>query len=289
MGSEVTEGELVRSLRHLAAELGRSPSQADINEYSPHSHQTYYRRFDGGMQEAKRRVGLETYAQQGRERVTVECANCGAELERQPSEVDAAAFSYCDQDCHYEHKRERYAGDGNPQSTLEAVECFGCGTMLQRPAWKRRENNHHYCANCWGNTTVEITCKQCGDIDEVIPSLAEAGRQFCSVECHGKWLSEYQTGDRHPRWNPDKERLYYGPNWQEQRVQAISRDVGRCQRCGLPEHEHVEQWGVGLHVHHETPLRAFKADGEIDYAEANALANLTTVCLRCHYELESNS
>ncbi|GAB4269794.1 MAG: ATP-dependent helicase MrfA [Candidatus Promineifilaceae bacterium] len=73
----------------------------------------------------------------------------------------------------------------------------------------------------------------------------------------------------------------YGPNWQKQRQQALSRDNHTCQVCGAKE-------GL-LHVHHIRPFREF---GYIpgknnNYQQANQLENLITLCPRCHRQAEA--
>jgi DEAD/DEAH box helicase domain-containing protein len=67
----------------------------------------------------------------------------------------------------------------------------------------------------------------------------------------------------------------YGPNWEEQRERARERDDYRCSNCGIPER------GRTHHVHHKTPFRTFPS-----YQEANRLANLVTLCPRCHMRVE---
>lgn len=73
----------------------------------------------------------------------------------------------------------------------------------------------------------------------------------------------------------------YGPNWQKQRQQALSRDNHTCQMCGAKD-------GM-LHVHHIRPFREF---GYIpgknnNYQQANQLENLITLCPRCHRQAEA--
>ncbi|MGQ9681169.1 MAG: DEAD/DEAH box helicase [Anaerolineae bacterium] len=71
-----------------------------------------------------------------------------------------------------------------------------------------------------------------------------------------------------------------GPNWQEMRKRARVRDGYRCRHCGAPERADREH-----DVHHVRPFRAFGyVPGENDrYLAANDLANLQTLCRRCHW------
>lgn len=284
----ILQSELLQSLESLADQLGRSPTQSDINEHSEHSHKTYYRKFDGGLEEAKRRLGLEHYDQLSKTRFTVNCANCGTEVEKTPSELAASDFHYCSQECHYEHKKERYSGRGNPQSTLEKVPCESCGEMIDRPQWKREKNEKHYCSDCWGDAKVAIECEQCREIERVWPSAADK-RRFCSYECMGEWRGEEITGQDHPRFREGYRPGYYGPNWDQQRRDAIVRDQARCRDCGLTEAQSMEQFGEGLSVHHITPVRDFLDEGELDYQQANQVGNLVSLCRPCHSKRETEA
>lgn len=95
----------------------------------------------------------------------------------------------------------------------------------------------------------------------------------------GYWLSPSQSTIAHLRerglWRSDPND--YGPNWTEQRNAARARDEYRCQVCGAPER------GRQHAVHHRIPFRFFES-----YAEANELANLATLCARCHHRAETS-
>lgn len=282
----ISQEELLAALESLADELGRSPSQSDINEHSDHSHKTFYRKFDGGLREAKERVGLEHYEQPSKNRITVSCEHCDTKIERTPSEIKANNYTYCSQDCLNAHKEELYSGRGNPQSTLATVTCDACGTEIDRPKWKREKNERHYCTDCWGDAEVVIECEACGGTDEVWPSVADK-RRFCSPDCVGQWISEEVTGEDHPRWRGGYEE-YYGPNWPTQRRKAIIRDQARCADCSRTESESMKVFGERLSVHHITPVREFRTDGELNHNQANQLDNLVALCRPCHSKRETD-
>jgi DEAD/DEAH box helicase domain-containing protein len=74
-----------------------------------------------------------------------------------------------------------------------------------------------------------------------------------------------------------------GPNWEQQRMQALERDGRRCRHCGAPERPDRSH-----DVHHIQPFRTFgyirgKNDAHI---EANRLENLVTLCRSCHQQVE---
>lgn len=281
--------DLLTDLEELAAELGRTPSQLDINQHSKHSHKTYYRIFDGGLREAQQRVGLEPNEQATRERVTFECdaPNCERPVEKTPSEAESE-YHYCSQDCHYRHNSERYSGLDNPNSTLAVVECFACGAEIERATWQRERYERYYCTDCWGNSKQIVECEVCGEQIEALPSRTEA-RRFCSRECHGTWISKHNVGERHPRFKSGRRPEYYGPNWERQRRAAVRRDEGRCQDCGRTIVDSVEEFGEVLSVHHKTPFRDFVDGDDVDYESANELSNLVTLCRPCHSQRETQN
>lgn len=279
-----SEQQLIDALQELAEKLGKSPTQAEINEHTPHSHKTYYRRFDGGLSEAKERAGL-TPNQPG-ERVSVECANCGDDLERLKSDIANKGNVFCSDDCLAEYRSGKYSGEGNPMSTLQKVECEACGDSVLRAKWQRERAALFYCDNCWGDSTVQKECEECDALFEVPPALDH--QRFCSYQCAGDWRSENITGEDHPRFKEGEFPRYYGPNWRKQRRRARLRDDQTCQHCGLTREESLDEHGEVLSVHHKTAIREFVDDGELDYEQANRLENLVTLCRSCHAITEGN-
>jgi DEAD/DEAH box helicase domain-containing protein len=74
-----------------------------------------------------------------------------------------------------------------------------------------------------------------------------------------------------------------GPNWDQQRNAARSRDGYRCRHCGAPERNDRAH-----DVHHVVPFRTFgyvRGDNN-RYLEANRLENLVTLCRSCHQRVE---
>jgi len=89
-----SEAELIDRLRELADNLGRTPTQADINEHTPHSAKTYYRKFDGGLNEARERAGLDARESGGREPEYTEAElidavqAVGDDLDKRPTQAE---------------------------------------------------------------------------------------------------------------------------------------------------------------------------------------------------------
>jgi len=80
---------------------------------------------------------------------------------------------------------------------------------------------------------------------------------------------------------------YYGPQWSERRDEARERDGHVCQRCGLAEESHLDEYGMELAVHHIEAFRSFTPFESVsDYERANRLENLITLCCACHRTVE---
>ena len=90
----------------------------------------------------------------------------------------------------------------------------------------------------------------------------------------------FPSGENHPNWKGGHEK-YRGERWTEQRRKALERDNHMCQRCGVINGWHLDEYGEEVNIHHVRPFRKF------DTAEqANDLDNLLTLCKPCHATVE---
>jgi len=191
-------------------------------------------------------------------RETRECPTCGKSFTVRKS----APNVYCSRSCAARSER------------IEKV-CPACGkTFTVSPSHAGRL----YCSRaCLSRARrVTYTCEVCGKVREVPASATE--KRFCSDECRLSWFASHFTGENSPHWKGG-EYPYYGPNWRQQRNKARHRDGHRCRICG----KHRDELPEELSVHHVVPFRQFGLDR---YREANALANLLTVCRTCHLAIE---
>lgn len=99
------------------------------------------------------------------------------------------------------------------------------------------------------------------------------------LQTTGYWLTLSEEVVNHLResgaWTNDAND--YGVNWSQIREAVRKRDQFTCQVCGAKEVNHQHD------VHHKIPFRAFTSK-----EEANRLENLTTLCQRCHHQVEQN-
>ena len=74
-----------------------------------------------------------------------------------------------------------------------------------------------------------------------------------------------------------QQRLKYGSDWGEIRLDVLDRDEWQCRVCG------VDAEDTKLDVHHITPARTFD-----EYDRMNDQSNLITLCASCHGMLEGH-
>lgn len=116
----------------------------------------------------------------------------------------------------------------------------------------------------------------------------------CDERVVRKWISRHDIPTRPQSSGFDNQRengpagRCFGPNWEEQRAEALERDGHICRVCGITAIEHRKRHGetTGLAVHHIVPRVEFIEDGTFDHLNANRVENLLTVCLSCHAIVE---
>lgn len=89
----------------------------------------------------------------------------------------------------------------------------------------------------------------------------------------------FQPGEDHFNYL-DGSTTYYGPNWEEQRREALERDDYECRGCGVLDTDAKRS----LHVHHIRRIKWFKDKYSAPewYEEGNNIDNLLTLCEYCH-------
>ncbi len=169
--------------------------------------------------------------------------------------------------------------------------CKNCGVTFKEFQSRIERGKGKFCSKeCKHDIgRVEVECHQCGTVVKQAEHRAERyERSFCSQECNDEWLTLEgnapgwgQQQENHSQWKGGTKR-WYGTNWAEQREKALERDNYQCKSCGMTQDEHEDAYGRDLAVHHLTPIREFRSDGNLDAEAANTLDNLMTVCRGCH-------
>lgn len=224
-------------------------------------------------------------------RVVVECDNCGLEEERPLSRAGKTDESYCSNSCRNAYRSsDAWSGENHMNWNGGEVEiaCEICGDYRSvPPSIANHERHGRFCSReCAGEAQrvdrVEIECHYCGNTSEREPWIAKRSeRNFCrDTDCWKEFMSEKHSGDGNPAWEGGTPE-HYGPTWEKRAAAVRERDGYECVLCGTTQEEHQEQWGALLSVHHIVPYRMFDSD-----AKAHADANVITLCKYCHVEME---
>lgn len=314
---QVGREKLVQDFRRVAQELDKKPTLTEYNEHGEYSSTPIYKQFDS-FEELKEQAGFEKGEHKiPSEELISDLQRVAEEVGRSPpvevydehgnhnsdtlkrrfgnwSEVLSAAD--LEPTGHSKHWADTTPSQKENRSTMVDVECDHCGELTEKREHQLRRFNNVYCSpecqyavlskqtgeesRAWKGGKVEIECETCGETRKV-KRVEQDKSRFCSQDCMLEWRSKAFTGEGHPRWNPNSEEIYYGPNWPEQRRKARERDDHECQVCGLGKERHKEKYGCIHGVHH---IQKFKTFGS--YEEANRLDNLITLCHRCHPYVE---
>lgn len=150
-------------------------------------------------------------------RIDVNCQNCGAEKEVIPSHHKKVENHYCSPECQSEDQDR--TGENNPS---------------------------------WSGGKEIVACGYCNDELKIYPHRLDLSKShFCNRDCKDRWLSETQVGKDHHQWKGGG--LYYGERWPRMRSKVQDRDGNECQLCGDEE----EEIGQKPDVHHIEPVRSF--------------------------------
>ena len=275
----ISDDELVDELTTLADELGRPPRYQELSERDDTFSPIVYERAFGSFTDSLRAAGLPVNfrASMDRDYLIDQLQGLADELGRTPQYDDLQEYPtypstwpyVCEFDSWNEALRE--AGfDINLRSSVSAEEIIA---QLQSVADKLGQ-------------TPSVT--EWREMDDT-PGVATVARQF------GSWIAAIDaaglehrdwSGENHPRYKHG-EKLYYGPNWAEQREVAVLADGEQCRCCGMSRDEHVVLFEQDLHVHHIRPLHDC-LDAGLSYEEANDRSNLMALCAECHTIVEEN-
>lgn len=184
---------------------------------------------------------------------------------------------------------------GESLALVELV-CKHCSVTF--PEYQSRlddeESRGQFCSTeCYeAHHRPEVECTWCDETFRAdLNRVEEHESVFCSGECEKEWRKVQFSGDTHPQskenysWKRDDGTTRYVSGWDDIRQDALARDNYECQSCGVSNEEYVARHGVGLDVHHITPLSEFD-DPLPD--EANDLENLVSLCRSCHRMEEAN-
>ncbi len=239
---------------------------------------------------------------------TYTCTHCGGTFEDYPSNRKGHTNYFCSNSCKNDWMRGRFTGENSPTwkgGATTPMRCEQCNIEYQALTKQIKRFPHAFCSKAckyawmaehqsgensptWKGGPVSLTCAACGKtFERERRAIRPNSVAVCDLKCRSVWMSKNLVGAAHPRWAGGKAE-YYGPNWMAQARAARKRDGHQCRVCG----ERKGQKGYkALDVHH---IRPFKSFGYVyrendHYLAANDLANLVTLCPRCHLAIENGS
>ena len=143
--------------------------------------------------------------------------------------------------------------------------CIRCKQKLEK--WPAR-----ICSDC-----ASRVCQECG---KVFKNKTKTGNpcKFCSRECHRKWRSRNECGEKSPSWKggltTEARTFRTRASYKAWRAEVYKRDSFTCQGCG--------RRGGSLHAHH---IKEFSKFPELRLSVENGL----TLCLKCHRSIHTRS
>jgi len=230
--------------------------------------------------------------------IEVTCEVCGKVRKRYLYEP--AEHRFCSKKCHGKYISERQVGEGNAywKGGKRRLVCKQCGQVFSAYLSDRLGLFcSKVCRDAGISTKKQVTCAYCGkSFYRRLTKLREK-RNFCSLECSGKWFSENLRGPANIHFGKPlsiEQRLKRkgknsGPNnyrwkggvksenmkirnsletklWREA---VFARDDFTCQKCSTR--------GGYLNAHH---ILSFATHPELRFDPDNGI----TLCRSCHLE-----
>ncbi len=263
----IERSELLDALDELAREVGKAPTQEEMNELGRFSQRPYYREW-GSWAEALRAGGFEPNHENG----------------YNEDELVDALRELADE---LGHTPARWEMDEKGEFSSDPyIRAFGTWTE----AWDAAglEPRAWYPKRATERELIESIHALAEELDRVPTrqEMVEHGPYSREpfLRTFGSWSAALEAAGFEPyrHDDTDSEYIYYGSNWPDQRKKALLRDQYRCQRCGVTEPKYRRKHGRGLEVHHLTKLRKFD-----NIEVANQLSNLLTLCPEDHRLVEA--
>lgn len=273
--------ELIKDLQQLRDELGRPPKYDEISSNPDSFSTTVYEERFGSFNAALEAASLDprNVKNLDKEYMLDKLSELEEELGRTPAYDDLQDFPTAPSTRTY----ERNFGTFNEALKQAGMEVNQEGEISREKLideLQRAAEEH-------GKIPSVTKFAEIEDYPGVTTMVREFGSWLEAVKAAGLEPRDW-SGPSHPRWKKDAvDRLYYGPEWPEQRSKARERDNYECKDCGITQSEHKEKHDKKLHVHHRKPLREFIRSDKLTREEGNVLDNLVTLCATCHKQWES--
>ncbi len=191
------------------------------------------------------------------------CATCKRVRQAKPS-VLAKGRRFCSFDCRDAAGR-----------AARSKSCAVCGQIYTA---ERTSRPSRFCSmRCRIDSTrkppIEYDCARCG-VHVVKRSGSTANGRFCSRSCQGYFYAKSHNIGVAAVVRMTTRTPYERPIYRKNAGKVRLRDGYRCRRCGR-QGAKGDRW---LEVHHVKPIRLGGSD---------AMSNLTTLCTKCHRQVEA--
>jgi len=171
-------------------------------------------------------------------------------------------------------RRSRGVEEGRPMPAISETQAEGDIEKLQDKDWLHEQYHDKE--------------KSTGDIADTLSLSQVTVYQYLvkyDIERRDR-IESLPRGEDHHAFKEQKT-LYYGPNWDQKKLERRIIDQCRCQVCGRTDAQNIQKSGRVNSVHHIKPRSNFiREDGTLDYESANQTQNLITVCDEHHGQIE---
>ncbi len=234
------------------------------------------------------------YNRPKKNKTPVPCANCQADVVRNPSVKRDGTISdkvYCNRKCYNEHRVK--------WQNVVVGNCGNCNKEITQGMHKQYGN-----AYCSMSCRVEHkrpkprACIVCSKVFDPLKydkardiTVRCDSKKTCSDDCLREFyrtdqdrkdrISAAFKGDKHPNWQGGvtySHTDFRGGNWQLLRGKVMARDGYKCQHCGISKDEQLKKYGRMFSINHIVPFHQLSGNT----VAANKMSNLETLCDSCH-------
>ena len=298
---EIIEGKNGNGCKLLSTEYKNNKSPLDILCACGEPFKASLNSFQRSQKQCSK-CGKEIGRLKMTNKIKCKCDYCNKEIEQIPSQYKNQKHHFCNKECHSRWMSKNQSGENSPIYRKIKCSCDYCGLEIKVTNYEYKNQKHHFCnTECYGKwcsknriaknhpmfgkeglkgknnpkyNRIECKCDYCHkEISVSNYNYKKHKRNFCSTECHSKWMSENIKGKNHPSYNPnitdeEREKGRFGigiPQWREE---VYKRDKFTCQCCG-------DNHGGNLNAHH---LNGYNFDKE----HRTDINNGITLCKTCH-------
>jgi 5-methylcytosine-specific restriction endonuclease McrA len=202
VNGKVTKEKLIADIQRVADEIGRSPSSSEYANNGEHSNSPVFRIFDS-WEDALEAADLEclnfkkvaqiTDKQELIDALREDVQRLGHvptrdELNEKGTYTDTTYLNHFGS---YNTALKKAGFPVNqPNNTLVELECFACGSTVQKAEWKLETRENVFCSQeCLHSATVTEPCDHCGN-DAESRYVTQHQRTYCDYACRVKYYKE---------------------------------------------------------------------------------------------------